>query len=176
MSRPPTRHSNQTVKDILEHFVDIYELGGQFAAIESILCGASHLKTEGDTATRPRVKIGLLFRMLQALPTLSTDAVRVFMGPAAGERTVWSYAAAARVASKGIEAWSRASTLTPAQRVAFKDALGPKVMDDPLDHIAPAPFGSGTYEPLKDIQETSPRKPERWSRNYRLRALVSQVR
>lgn len=173
MSRPLTCHSNQTVKDILEHFVDIYELEGQFAAIESILCGASHLKTEGDTATRPRVKTGLLFRILQALPTISTGAVQAFMGPAAGDSTVWSYAAAARVASKGIEAWARACTLTPAQRAAFSEALGPKVMDDPLDHIAPAIFGSGTYDPLKDIKDLSPRRPQQWDRRYRLRALVS---
>ena len=169
MSRPPTSHSNQTVKDILEHFVDIYELEGQFAAIESILCGASHLKTEGDTATRPRVKIGLLFRLLQALPTISTDAVKVFLGSAAGDSTVWSYAAAARVASKGIEAWSRACTSTPALRVAFNEALGVKVMDDPLDHIVPAPFGSGRYDPLKDIPPGAPRT----FKHYRLRALVS---
>ena len=157
------------MKNILEHFVDIYELEGQFAAIESILCGASHLKTEGDTATRPQVKIGLLFRLLQALPTISTDAVKVFLGSAAGDSTVWSYAAAARVASKGIEAWFRACTPTPALRVAFNEALGVKVMDDPLDHIVPAPFGSGRYDPLKDI----PPGPPRTLKNYRLRALVS---
>ena len=173
MSRPPKSHSNQIAKDILEHFVDIYELEGHFAVIESILCGASHLKTEGDTATRPRVKVGLLFRILQALPTLSTDAVKVFMGPAAGDSTVWGYAAAARVASKGIEAWSRACTLTPAQKVSFRDALGSKVIDDPLDHIAPDPFGSGTYDPLKDIKDTSPRKSMPWARSNGLRALVS---
>ncbi len=169
MSRPPTTYDNVTVKGILEHFVDTYELAGQFAAVESILCGASLLKTEGDTATRPLVKVGLLFRLLQALPIISTDAIQTFMGPAAGERTVRCYAAAARVASKGIEAWSQACAATPAQRVALTEALGVKVVDDPLDHIAPAPLGSGTYDPLKDMGPS----PRRTFRSYRLRSLVS---
>lgn len=166
---PPKTLDNRPVQDILEHFVDRGDLTGAYAAIESIIIGASLLKTAGDGATRPLVKADLLFRLLRALPIISTEAVRPFLGPATADRTAQCYAAAARVASRGIAGLAQAQTLTPAQRQAWGAALGPKAIDDPLGHLTAAPVGSG-YCVLKDI----PRGPVRqWDRSRRLAGLSS---
>ena len=168
----PKHHDNTTTRDLLEHFLGTEDLRCNFSPINDVLVGVSQLKTAGDGATRALVRVDLLFRILQALPGITSEAVQRFMGPGSSARTAWAYAAAARVASKAIAAEVHKRSLTAACRASLREQLGPKLTDEPLDHIQPTPRDSGKGGPfdyLKDISAGDVRRPQR---HYRAAALV----
>ena len=170
------QHDNSTTKDLLGHFLGMEDLRCYFSRINDILVGVSMLKTEGDGATRALVRVDLLFRILQALPVITAEAVQRFMGPGSSARTAWAYAAAARVASKAITAEVQQRSLTAADRASLRAQLGPKLTDDPLDHIQPNPRDSGKgglFDYLKDAsKESRPVDLRQTHRHYRAAALV----
>ena len=168
----PKQHDNSTAKNLLEHFLGMDDLRCYFSRINDILVGVSMLKSEGASSTRARIRVDLLFRILQALPVITSEAVQRFMGAGASASTAWTYAAAARVASKAITAEVQQRSLTAAGRACLRVQLGPKLTDDPLDHIQPTPQDSGKGGPFDYLKGLSAGDVRRPLRHYRAAALV----
>lgn len=99
----PKAHDNAEVASLLVGFLTAFELCVEHPAIDNILSGVLELKTPGSTATRALSR-RVVFNILQQCPTISVSSVDLATGGRYAEASLRAYAAAARVASKAIQA------------------------------------------------------------------------
>jgi hypothetical protein len=98
----PKIHSSHRTQALLDTYSTAAELCEDLPAIDDILSGALELKTAGNTSTRSLSR-QTLFLILQRCPTIDVDSINKATHGRYAYRSLASYAAAARVASKAIE-------------------------------------------------------------------------
>lgn len=94
-------HDNTAARAIVDPFLTVGQLCRAIPQADDILCGVLAARAEGDTATRTLSRRSL-FRILQACPSITVEAVREALPRGYAERTLRAYAAAARVASRAL--------------------------------------------------------------------------
>lgn len=100
--RPAIVHDSRRVQAFVANFSGAYELGAEFPPLDDLLTGVVHLRTGGDTATRPLSK-RVLFRILSTCSVISTEATARVLRGEYGSAAVIRYTTLSRVASKAIE-------------------------------------------------------------------------
>lgn len=101
MNRPKT-HDNTTVKNFLSDYFHACDLCEQHPQADDILSGILELKTSGSTSTRSLSR-QVLFHILQWCPVINVASINEVTNQQYSYRTMTSYAATARVASKALE-------------------------------------------------------------------------
>lgn len=139
-------HDNRVVYQALQPFRNYSELTDAHPRADCVLTGASWLMTAGHTATRPLAR-KVIFQILASSRWITTSAVAEATTWRAYSRTqLERYAAAARVASKGLHkvvaADSQAVALAEEQRRLDQPYL------DMLQHARPATRPSNPFPHL----------------------------
>ena len=102
MSNVPKMHNSARVQAFLYPYLKAWELTDAHPAIGDILTGTLELKTAGDSSTRSMSR-AVLFHVLQCCGSIHVDAIDKATNRRYAYRSLASYSAAARVASKAID-------------------------------------------------------------------------
>ena len=108
----PKKQDNATVKDFLADYFHSADLCEHFPQVDDIFSGVLELKTSGSTSTRSLSR-QVLFHILQWCPVIDVASISKATNGQYAYRTMTSYAATARVASKALEQFIDSLPKTP---------------------------------------------------------------
>jgi hypothetical protein len=119
MNKPKT-HDNTTVKDFLANYIHAGDLCEHHPRADDIFTGVLESKTEGISSTRTLSR-KVLFQILQWCPVIDVDSINAVTRKQYAYRSMTSYAATARVASKALERFIGSLPSTP-QKMTLRQA------------------------------------------------------